>query len=236
MREKLETLPLVELREIAKQQGIKYVMKYKKSELIEEMLRLHEEGGKVEQSSSVQNIEQTSEPVDVPQNAERMREDVDDEKFSSIDNEKATKENICELIKKFNFDTSKVKLEHIRYITGGWFEEFVYQKICNEYENVEKENIALNVNISKGNDKNELDVIYLDKNNMLHIIECKSFLDGKDGSKILTEALYKLQAIIKTKFGLFVKHHLYTKSIIDKETPLNRAREFGIDLKDGKDF
>jgi transcription termination factor Rho len=71
---------LVELREIAKQQGIKYVMKYKKSELIEEMLRLHEEGGKVEQSSSVQNIEQISEPVDVPQHAEQMREDMDNEK------------------------------------------------------------------------------------------------------------------------------------------------------------
>lgn len=161
---------------------------------------------------------------------------IDDDKFLAINNEFATKENICALIKKFNFDSTKVCKRHIRYITGGWFEEFVYQKICNEYENVEKENVALNVNISKGNDKNELDVIYLDKDSKLHVIECKSFLDGKDGSKILTEALYKLQAIIKTKFGLFVKHHLYTKSIIDKETPLNRAREFGIDLKDGNDL
>lgn len=38
MREKLETLPVSELREIAKQQGIKYVMKLKKTELIEKII------------------------------------------------------------------------------------------------------------------------------------------------------------------------------------------------------
>lgn len=51
--------------------------------------------------------------------------------------------------------------------------------------------------------------------------------------KAINDALYKLQAIIKSKFGLYVKQHLYTKSIIEKETPLNRAKEFGIDIKDG---
>lgn len=40
MREKLETLPVSELREIAKQQGIKYVMKLKKVELIEKILEV----------------------------------------------------------------------------------------------------------------------------------------------------------------------------------------------------
>ena len=39
MREKLQSLPLVELREIAKSQGIKYIMKFKKAELIEEILK-----------------------------------------------------------------------------------------------------------------------------------------------------------------------------------------------------
>lgn len=38
MREKLETLPIKELREIAKKQKIKYVMKLKKTELIEKIL------------------------------------------------------------------------------------------------------------------------------------------------------------------------------------------------------
>ena len=38
MREKLETLSVTQLREIAKSQNIKYVMKLKKTELIEQIL------------------------------------------------------------------------------------------------------------------------------------------------------------------------------------------------------
>lgn len=159
--------------------------------------------------------------------------EIEDSKFAKIDNPEATKENMISLLKQFGFDVHKVMLKDIRYITGGWFEEFVYQKICNEYHNVDEKNVALNVKIQKGNDKNELDVIYLDKDNKLHVIECKSFVDGKEGEKVLNDALYKLQAIIKSKFGLYIQQHLYTKSIIDKETPLNRAKEFGIEIKDG---
>ena len=159
--------------------------------------------------------------------------EIEDSKFSKIDNPEATKENMISLLEQFGFDVHKVMLKDIRYITGGWFEEFVYQKICNEYHNVDVKNVALNVKIQKGNDKNELDVIYLDKDNKLHVIECKSFVDGKEGEKVLNDALYKLQAIIKSKFGLYIQQDLYTKSIIDKETPLNRAKEFGIDIKDG---
>lgn len=158
---------------------------------------------------------------------------LDDSKFTEIGSQSATKENMCNLLKSFGFNPEKVEEKHIRYVTGGWFEEFVYQKVCNEYQNVDEKNVALNVTIQKENDKNELDVIYLDKDNKLHVIECKSFVDGNEGNKVLNDALYKLQAIIKSKFGLFVKQHLYTKSIIDKETPLNRASEFGIDIKDG---
>ncbi|MCM1322150.1 MAG: DUF1887 family CARF protein [Bacteroides sp.] len=163
---------------------------------------------------------------------------IDESKFSAIGHPQATKENMIKLLQEFGFNAAEIKEKHIRYITGGWFEEYVYQKICNEYQNVDKKNAALNVAIQKGNDKNELDVIYLDKDNKLHVIECKSFVDagGKEGNKVLNDALYKLQAIIKSKFGLSVKQHLYTKSIIDTETPLNRAKEFGIDIKDGREI
>ena len=163
-------------------------------------------------------------------------EEISEEKFSNIGGISVTRDEMCGLIALFGFNPQDVKLSHIRYITGGWFEEYVYQKICNGEDNVEEKNVALNVNISKGNDKNELDIIYLDRDNKLHVIECKSFVEGKEGGKVLNDALYKLQAIIKSKFGLFVKQHLYTKSIIEKETPLTRAREFGIDIKDGSEI
>lgn len=52
MREKLETLPLAELREIAKTQGIKYVMKYRKTELIEQIMAVSNEIKEDEEVSS----------------------------------------------------------------------------------------------------------------------------------------------------------------------------------------
>ncbi len=162
--------------------------------------------------------------------------EVEEEKFFVEGFPTVSKERVISLVKVFGFDEHKIEDKQIRYITGGWFEEYVYQKICREYGNVDEKNVALNVNIQKGNDKNELDVIYLDKDNQLHVIECKSFVDGKEGQKVLNDALYKLQAIIKSKFGLYVKQHLYTKSIIEKETPLNRAKEFGIQITDGKEL
>ena len=122
--------------------------------------------------------------------------EIPDEKFSNIEELSISKEDVCSLFKLFDFNPEKIELAHLRYITGGWFEEYVYQKICNENSNVDIKNVALNVNISKGNDKNELDIIYLDKDNKLHVIECKSFVDGKEGQKVLNDALYKLQAII----------------------------------------
>lgn len=163
-------------------------------------------------------------------------EQIDESKFADIDHPAATKENMMELFQEFGFNISEIKPRYVHYITGGWFEEYVYQKVCKEYQTVDEKNVALNVEIQKGKDKNELDVIYLDKDNKLHVIECKSFVDGKEGNKVLNDALYKLQAIIKSKFGLFVKQHLYTKSFIDEETPLNRAKEFGIDIKDGNEI
>lgn len=39
--------------------------------------------------------------------------------------------------------------------------------------------------------------------------------------------------IVPELFGLTVKSHLYTMSVIDKDSVLNRAKDFGIDIKDG---
>ncbi|WP_443739508.1 Card1-like endonuclease domain-containing protein [Treponema sp.] len=158
--------------------------------------------------------------------------ELDDSKFVLEKNKNISKNTICTFLDYAGFDSRNLTKNDLRYFTGGWFEEFVYQKVLNEI-NVKPENVALNVHIEKGSDKNELDVVYLDLKNQLHVIECKSFLEGKDGAKVLNEALYKLQAIIKSKFGLNVKSHLYTKSVIDKESALNRASDFNIELVDG---
>ncbi len=160
---------------------------------------------------------------------------IDKSKLKSL-TPKIDKEELCNLVQEFSFNPACIKQKEIFYIAGGWFEEYVYQKVCNEFDCINESNVAINVSIEKGKDKNELDIIYLDIDNQLNVIECKSFIDEKNGAEVLNNALYKLQAIIKTKFGLLVKHHFYTKSIIEKDTPLNRAKEFGITIIDGREI
>ena len=158
-------------------------------------------------------------------------EEIPEEKFVTPEGNKIDKLTVLNVVKAFEFDVKAFTKSNLRYITGGWFEEYVYQKVKNE-NNIIDENIALNVQINKGNDHNELDVAYI-KNNQLHVIECKSFLDGKEGDKILNDALYKLNAIMKSKFGIDAVSYLYTQSFINKESALNRASEFGIKIIDG---
>lgn len=156
---------------------------------------------------------------------------IPEDKFKTPEGNQINKETVCDTILKFGFDLKAISREELRYITGGWFEEFVYQKIKEELD-IPDENIALNVHIEKDNDKNELDVVYI-KENRLHVIECKSFVDGKEGTVVLNNALYKSQAIIKSKFGLNALSALYTQSKIEKESALLRAKEFGIEIVDG---
>jgi len=159
-------------------------------------------------------------------------EQISDDKFVTPDGNLLDKLAVCETVSKFGFDVHNLSKEDLRYITGGWFEEFVYQKTKEEL-GLPDENIALNIHIEKDSDKNELDVIYI-KENRLHVIECKSFVEGKEGNKVLNDALYKLQAIMKSKFGLNAKSYLYTMSEVTANSALNRAKEFGIEVVDGK--
>ena len=161
---------------------------------------------------------------------------IDESELATVDGSPIQRENICKVIKELGWDES-LSYRQLRYITGGWFEEYVYQHIKNTCD-IQDENIAINLKIKNRRTKedvNELDVVFLDKNNRLHVIECKSFVEN-DESKILNDALYKLQAIIKTKFDLSVKSYLYTKSIVERESILCRAEDFGITIKDGNEI
>lgn len=139
--------------------------------------------------------------------------------------------NMIDLFSACGFNEKEITEKQLFYLCGGWFEEFVYQYIINEMNEINPDNVLHGIKICKGNDRNELDIVYLDKHNYFHVIECKSFTDNKKFD--LNETLYKLQAICKTKFGLSVKAHLYTLSLIEKNSHLNRAKEFGIAITDG---
>ena len=151
---------------------------------------------------------------------------VDESKFELPDKTVLDKQAVLSLIKDFQFDATQFTRVQMANITGGWFEEYVYQKLKYE-KHIAEENIALNVEIKKGNDNNELDVVYVDAQNQLHIVECKTVAK----SDLLNDTLYKQQAI-KSKFGLTVKSHLYINDTVAKDSHLNRAKAFDIEIVD----
>ncbi len=81
MREKLETLTLASLRDLAKQNGIKSVTTMKKSDLIEALLRLAEEQSKQEQSKKEQDKKEQSKQD--KNKSERPKEDKRTDKKAS---------------------------------------------------------------------------------------------------------------------------------------------------------
>ena len=157
--------------------------------------------------------------------------DINKERLSKLSNE-LTAEYLQSISEEFGFGKDRITATQVKYITGGWFEEFVFQKIKKEKQ-LSEEFIALNVKIRNNTVENEFDVTYIEgkTNPMLHIIECKSFIDEESQSKLLLDTLYKMQAL-KKDFGLSVKSHLYTMSIIQKKSVFARAESFGIEIVD----
>lgn len=158
---------------------------------------------------------------------------IDSEKLSRLQNNPTVKQlERCSV--EFGFGSDKITGKEIKYITGGWFEEYVYQKLKTE-KKLDDDSIALNIRIvnSDDKDKNELDVAYIEgkTNPRLNIVECKSFIDEASQAKLLTDTLYKMQAL-KKDFGLTVKSYLYTMSVIKKESVLSRAKDLDIEIID----
>lgn len=158
---------------------------------------------------------------------------IDSEKLSRLQNN-PTVEQLVSCSEGFGFRSDKITGKEIKYITGGWFEEYVYQKLKTE-KKLDDDSIALNIRIvnSDDKDKNELDVAYIEgkTNPRLNIVECKSFIDEASQAKLLTDTLYKMQAL-KKDFGLTVKSYLYTMSVIKKESVLSRAKDLDIEIID----
>lgn len=95
----------------------------------------------------------------------------------------------------------------IGYLTGGWFEEWIYQEV-KETLGLATKSIARNLKINwLGRDaahgKNELDIVFM-YGNTIHVIECKVGI-GKGGSikDRYTRALNQL-AVLRKDMGLRV--------------------------------
>ncbi len=84
----------------------------------------------------------------------------------------------------------------IEYLTGGWFEEYVYALIKVV---LQPDDIAMGVHISNGIIKhnNELDVCFI-KSNKLFVIECKT---GVSTEKLFNDIVYKVCALKEVLLG-----------------------------------
>ncbi len=99
---------------------------------------------------------------------------------------------------------------HIDYFSGGWFEEYVYDKI-KSLKGECIDDIRLNVKLheksreveDESEVKNELDVVFIANNN-LHVVECKS---GNLTSQDWTNTFYKV-ALLNRRFGLSARSYI----------------------------
>lgn len=119
-----------------------------------------------------------------------------------------------------------------KYLTGDWFEEYVYSLIKHNLGKSDNE-IGLGVQLSRNDSPNELDIIFT-HNNALYVIECKTNIaDNEEGkiSKIFTDTLYKAAAL-KKDFGLWVNYYLFALNDFSAlpEAHMNRAKTLGIQL------
>lgn len=129
-------------------------------------------------------------------------------------------------------DPSRLSVDFMKYIMGGWFEELVYQHIKNKFD-IPDTHITYNMKVNnKYSDlPNEFDVVYLYED-VLNVIECKAYLQpGGNNSKTET-AFNKLNAI-KSSLGSNAKLHFYTTSKITG-APRKKADTLKIEIVCGK--
>ncbi len=99
----------------------------------------------------------------------------------------------------------------IEYLTGGWFEEWVYYHICNQ---LHPQQATLGVRIWRAGvrRRNELDVVFI-HNNKLFVVECKT---GVETERLFNEIVYKACALREALLGLSC--HSYIFSLKDDDS------------------
>ena len=148
------------------------------------------------------------------------------------------KKDVFRLLKKVfgDFEFTKPK---IKYLTGGWFEEYICFLIKRGLK-LNNEQICLNLEIKDKSvsgkaASNEIDVIFIHKNK-INIIECKTGLKDISGKSILGDVLYK-QSALRKSFGLTAKNFLFLPNVLSgNERQKERAEVYGIGIVDNREM
>jgi hypothetical protein len=116
----------------------------------------------------------------------------------------------------FPFKDNKLSKNDNVYLTGGWFEEYVYNLVLKK---VKPQDITLGLKIDT-KDGNDLDVVFT-KGNKLYVIECKT---GFAKEVMLKEIVYKASAIVSMLRGISVNSYIFTM----QDAANNRDKYAGI--------
>ncbi len=116
---------------------------------------------------------------------------------------------IFSLLQQLGFvpqDPDRLTPAELDYLTGGWFEEYVYYILS---RHVRPNQIAIGVRISRPGSRqhnNELDVVFI-KSNTLFVVECKT---GVATDHLFNEIVYKARALKETFLGLSSRSYIFT--------------------------
>ena len=115
---------------------------------------------------------------------------------------------IRELLANFGFvpeQPDQLTPKEIDYLTGGWFEEWVYYTLL---DLVHPQQIALGVRIFRPGSQhnNELDVVFI-KANTLFVVECKT---GVATDHMFNEIVYKVSALKEVILGMACQSYIFT--------------------------
>lgn len=127
--------------------------------------------------------------------------------LSEIAISKLEDKDIIAFLSQNNLPTKKygmISSKDANYLTGGWFEDFVYYLIK---KSINPDDILHSITILKSGDRqsqNEIDVIYT-KNNKLYVIECKTGIPNGEFNNIADKA-----TAIKSLLGKNVESYFYT--------------------------
>lgn len=122
-----------------------------------------------------------------------------------------------------------MKKDEIVYLTGGWFEEFVFNDVYNLVQDNILDDAMIGVKIeSPTGTSNDLDIAFL-KNNRFYHIECKT-LGKEEEQSIIKDEIYKKSAI-SVLLGKGEKRAIIctTQNKLN-ESVCSRARDYGIEI------
>ena len=162
-------------------------------------------------------LKDDSKMIEITRLLRRFRENSRDlKKIKQTDEYKKIKTLLGEM--GINIDDGEYNLKKRRWVdflSGGWFEEYVYSKIKEMCVDDVKLNVLIKRDTKIRDVKNEFDVVFI-KDNNLYVVECKT---GDMSGYETTNALYKV-AQLNNDLGLAAKSYFVSlsKSLLDDNT------------------